>query len=371
MRTITEITGMSLKAVRDQLPALRKEATETATAAAGADDSRRDEVKAELTKRFTESATAAVTERLRAKYTESATAEGKADDELTAAVQAGIDADLASETEKEVATHVEGALDAEMKKANASASSAQIDAALEAKIGETRKLEGEKLSLFMTALQMTEGKKGNLKRVVVGALNEGEKAPSGAIEKDGKFFVIEFFSEHAQRQAPVEDRDARGGRDGKRGGGRDGKGRGGPGGGAGGGRGPGGPGGFGGGGGAGRGGRPGAPSTESGSADGRSNAGRPSSGIVMVNVGVKAPPGLVTPTPARAPRPPREPREPKEARAPRPPREPKVETPPNGVVIGPGGKLSMKSDMPSLVVTGATSSSGTNAEVAANPTATE
>jgi hypothetical protein len=111
---------------------------------------------------------------------------------------------------------------------------AEVQTALQAKVGETHKMEGDKLALFFNALQVASKAKGNLKRIVVMAPSkEGEKGPSGSIEVDGKFFVVELFPE-ARRAAPVEDskkdgrpgkrgakgRGGKGGRDGNREGGR-------------------------------------------------------------------------------------------------------------------------------------------------------
>jgi hypothetical protein len=103
-----------------------------------------------------------------------------------------------------------------------------IKAAVAAKLGEETKLEGDKLAMLHGAIEASKGGRGTLKRVIVMAPSaEGEKAPAGAKEIDGKFYVAEYFSETKMSQAPArEERGGRGGRDGKRGG-RDGKGRGG------------------------------------------------------------------------------------------------------------------------------------------------
>jgi hypothetical protein len=55
------------------------------------------------------------------------------------------------------------------------------------------KLDGEKLDFFMNAVELTKTKRRHLKRVVVLTLNEGEKPPVGAIEKDGKWYIVEYF----------------------------------------------------------------------------------------------------------------------------------------------------------------------------------
>lgn len=101
---------------------------------------------------------------------------------------------------------------------------------LDAKIGEVQKVEGEKLALLMGALTAIKGKRGNLKRVIVMIpASEGEKAPNGAFEVEGKFYLSEFFPEPARAHKGGRGDgkfEGRGGRDGKRGGkrgGRDGK----------------------------------------------------------------------------------------------------------------------------------------------------
>jgi len=88
-------------------------------------------------------------------------------------------------------------------------------AALDAKIGETFKLEGDKLAMFANALELMKDARGSVKRVIVMAkATEEEKAPANAKEIDGKFYVVEGFPEPS-RAAP---RDERGGRGDKRGG---------------------------------------------------------------------------------------------------------------------------------------------------------
>ena len=91
---------------------------------------------------------------------------------------------------------------------------------LPAAMGETLKLEGDKLGFIMTALDLAETRLEGLKRVLVMSLAEGENKPSDGVEKDGKIYLVE----HDTAIATPGARDERGGgRDGKRGGGRDGK----------------------------------------------------------------------------------------------------------------------------------------------------
>jgi hypothetical protein len=103
---------------------------------------------------------------------------------------------------------------------------AAIKAAVDAKLGEENKIEGDKLAMLSAALDLVKGARGDLKRVIVMAPNEGETAPPNSREIDGKYYVAEFFPERANTQARApEGRDARGGRGGKggKGGGRGGK----------------------------------------------------------------------------------------------------------------------------------------------------
>ncbi|MCM2276870.1 MAG: hypothetical protein NDJ89_02190 [Oligoflexia bacterium] len=60
-------------------------------------------------------------------------------------------------------------------------------------LGEALKLEGDKLAYLFSALELVGPKLNDLKRVVVLSLNEGEKAPSKALQKEDKYFVAEYF----------------------------------------------------------------------------------------------------------------------------------------------------------------------------------
>ena len=102
-------------------------------------------------------------------------------------------------------------------------------------MGEALKLEGDKLQRLLVALEIAEKKKDRLKRIVVLQPAEGQKAPSGAQEKDGLLYLPEFFpappGSEPQKRGGGEGRDdRRGGRGGKkergRRGGRDGEKRG-------------------------------------------------------------------------------------------------------------------------------------------------
>ncbi|MBC7693132.1 MAG: hypothetical protein H7222_15315 [Methylotenera sp.] len=101
-----------------------------------------------------------------------------------------------------------------------------IQTAINTKLGELTKYEGDKLTWLKNALSLVKNKKGNLKRVLVMQAAEGESAPHGAQEIDGKHFSVEFFEEAgrpAETQAAPQGKfgDKKGGGKGR--GGRDGK----------------------------------------------------------------------------------------------------------------------------------------------------
>lgn len=98
---------------------------------------------------------------------------------------------------------------------------------LPAAMGEALKLEGDKLTRMMGALEAVGSKWGDLKRVVVIGLNEGEKAPNGAQMIGEAYFMAEYYPPIA-KAAPTRGgrdggREGRGGRGGRDGGKRDGK----------------------------------------------------------------------------------------------------------------------------------------------------
>lgn len=64
---------------------------------------------------------------------------------------------------------------------------------LPAAMGEALKLEGDKLTILLSAIEVVEKKTNDLKRVVVWSLQEGEKAPKGTEQKGDHYFAIEFF----------------------------------------------------------------------------------------------------------------------------------------------------------------------------------
>lgn len=86
---------------------------------------------------------------------------------------------------------------------------------IEASLGETFKLEGDKLKFFVNALEVAGANTANLKRVFVATLTEGENVPPKATKVDDNYFIPEFL---AAPKPAVDPKDAKGGRGGKRGG---------------------------------------------------------------------------------------------------------------------------------------------------------
>ncbi len=97
---------------------------------------------------------------------------------------------------------------------------------LPAAMGESLKLEGDKLTVLLSTLEIVEKKTNDLKRVVVCTLAEGEVAPKGLEKKGDHYFSVEFFppmpgQEPARGKGRGDARD--GGKDRGRAGKRDGK----------------------------------------------------------------------------------------------------------------------------------------------------
>ena len=61
-------------------------------------------------------------------------------------------------------------------------------------MGETFKLEGDKLKYFMGALEVAGQNQEKLSRILVVSLNEGEKAPPKAVKVEEMHYVPEFQS---------------------------------------------------------------------------------------------------------------------------------------------------------------------------------
>jgi hypothetical protein len=62
---------------------------------------------------------------------------------------------------------------------------------IQASIGESFKLEGDKLKYFMNAIDVANTHKENLKRVLVVSLNEGEATPAKAVKVDELYYIPE------------------------------------------------------------------------------------------------------------------------------------------------------------------------------------
>ncbi len=88
-------------------------------------------------------------------------------------------------------------------------------------LGQTFKLEGDRLKHFVAAIDVAGANTENLKRVIVMSLNEGENAPAKAVKVEEHYYVPDF---HVTAKPAAAKADAKGGRGGGRGGrgGRDG-----------------------------------------------------------------------------------------------------------------------------------------------------
>ncbi len=107
------------------------------------------------------------------------------------------------------------------------AASGKTPEEIPAGLGEALKMEGDKLTHFMWAIEVVAEKTADLKRVLVFSVAEGEKAPSSAKEKNGVYFMVEYYpplNPPGGRGKPQDGRSAkddgkrRGGKRGERGG---------------------------------------------------------------------------------------------------------------------------------------------------------
>ncbi|MEK6556548.1 MAG: hypothetical protein AABZ31_14965 [Bdellovibrionota bacterium] len=94
---------------------------------------------------------------------------------------------------------------------------------VQAGLAEAYKLEGEKLTHFVNALDVAANNPEKLKRVLVVSLNEGERTPAKAVQVEAFHYVPDFYVV----AKPATESDGKGKKD-SRGGGGKGKGRGGP-----------------------------------------------------------------------------------------------------------------------------------------------
>ena len=79
-------------------------------------------------------------------------------------------------------------------------------------LGESFKLEGEKLKYFAAAIDVAAQNTQNLRRVLVIALNEGEAAPAKAVQVEEHYYLPEILNLSAPVKAEATDR--KGGRGG-------------------------------------------------------------------------------------------------------------------------------------------------------------
>lgn len=93
---------------------------------------------------------------------------------------------------------------------------------IQASLGESFKLEGDKLKHFVAAVDVAAQNPQNLRRVLVVSLSEGEKIPMKAVKVEEHHYVPEFL---VMPSAKPAEGDSKGGR---RGGPGKGKGAGGP-----------------------------------------------------------------------------------------------------------------------------------------------
>lgn len=83
-------------------------------------------------------------------------------------------------------------------------------------LGETFKLEGDRLKHFVNSIDLAGQNAQNLKRVLVISLNEGENPPAKAVKVDENYYVPDFIV----TATPAKPADHKGGRHGGRGGGK-------------------------------------------------------------------------------------------------------------------------------------------------------
>lgn len=97
---------------------------------------------------------------------------------------------------------------------------------IQVSLGETFKLEGDRLKHFFNSLDLADQNKG-LRRVVVVSLAEGEAAPAKSLAIEAHHYVPEYLVLASTRPPERDGRGGRGGRQGGRGGGGGGRGGGG------------------------------------------------------------------------------------------------------------------------------------------------
>lgn len=89
---------------------------------------------------------------------------------------------------------------------------------VQASLGETFKMEGDKLKHFVNAVDVAGNNADNLKRVMVVSLAEGETAPQKAVQVEEHYYVPEFLVTSSPAPAASQGKGGRGGKGGGRGG---------------------------------------------------------------------------------------------------------------------------------------------------------
>ncbi|MCC2680126.1 MAG: hypothetical protein K0R29_2702 [Pseudobdellovibrio sp.] len=84
---------------------------------------------------------------------------------------------------------------------------------IQSSLGTTYKMEGEKLTHLVNAVEVASQNTENLKRVLVVSLNEGEKAPAKAVQVEAFHYIPEFLV--TSRPVQAEKKDSKFGRGGK------------------------------------------------------------------------------------------------------------------------------------------------------------
>jgi len=59
--------------------------------------------------------------------------------------------------------------------------------------GESLKIEGDRLTYLLNALEIIGNRMEDLKRTVVYSLGENEKAPQGAVQKGDQYYLVEYY----------------------------------------------------------------------------------------------------------------------------------------------------------------------------------
>lgn len=90
---------------------------------------------------------------------------------------------------------------------------------IQTSLGESFKLEAEKVKHFVAAMDIAAQNTTNLRRVLVVSLAENESAPAKAVKVEEHYYIPEFLVMASSK--PAESKDGKGGR-------RGGKGKGGP-----------------------------------------------------------------------------------------------------------------------------------------------